>query len=223
MNDTEKHATSSTLHIQSYAPHHDPYPLQQTKPAIANPSCLGLFAFATTALTLSFYNVGTRGVGNGDLIVGMALFTGGLAQFIAGMWDFPRGDMFGASAFACYGAFWMSYAVLLIPGSGVAAAYQDTPQQFDDAVGIFLTCWFIVTVLFWIASLRKCIAFVVTFGFLAMTFMVLAAAKFTGNADVGRAGGVIGIFTSFMAYYVGLSELLAAEERPVFNLPLGVF
>jgi succinate-acetate transporter protein len=184
----------------------------------------GLFAFATTALTLSFYNVGTRGVGNGDLIVGMALFTGGLAQFIAGMWDFPRGDMFGASgkfvplvavqllsrglinvpstAFACYGAFWMSYAVLLIPGSGVAAAYQDTPQQFDDAVGIFLTCWFIVTVLFWfvscyfvgmlnlkcfrlprIASLRKCIAFVVTFGFLAMTFMVLAAAKFTGNAE----------------------------------------
>jgi GPR1/FUN34/yaaH family len=34
-----------------------------------------------------------------------------------------------------------------------------------------------------IATLRKCIAFVVTFGFLAMTFMVLAAAQFTGNAE----------------------------------------
>jgi succinate-acetate transporter protein len=40
--------------------------------------------------------------------------------------------------------------------------------------------------------------------------------------SVARAGGVIGIFTSFMAYYVGLSELLAAEERPVFTLPLGI-
>ena len=34
-----------------------------------------------------------------------------------------------------------------------------------------------------IATLRKCIAFVVTFGFLAITFMVLAAAHFTGNPE----------------------------------------
>jgi succinate-acetate transporter protein len=224
MNDIEKAGSASTFHIQSFAPSHDPYPVRPAaKPAVANPSCLGLFAFATTSLILSLYNTNARNIQNGDLIVGMSLFSGGLAQFVAGMWDFPRGDMFGASAFGMYGAFWMSYAVILFPGSGVAAAYRENPKELENAIAIFLAAWFIVTVFFWIATLRKCIAFVVTFGFLAITFMVLSAAHFTGNKDVGRAGGVIGIFTSFMAYYIGLSELLASEDRPVITLPLGVF
>jgi hypothetical protein len=166
--------------------------------------------------------VGARGVVKGDMIVGAALFVGGLGQFTAGMWDFVRGDVFGANAFAAYGTFWMSYAVILFPGSGVADAYKASPKMYANAVGIYMSGWFIVTILFWFATLRKCIAFVVTFGFLAMTFMVLAAADFTGNPDVARAGGVIGIFTAFMAYYIGLSELMAAEDRPVFTLPLGM-
>jgi len=221
MNDLEKNGTNSTLHLQSMAPHHqDPYS-QPPKHTVANPSVLGLFTFGTTALISGFYSVGARGVSKPDVIVGMALFCGGLGQFVAGMWDYVRGDTFGANAFALYGTFWMSYATIIIPGSGVTEAFKANPAMYANAVGIYLSCWFLVTMLFWIATLRKCIAFVLTFGFLAMTFMVLAAADFTGNPDVARAGGVIGIFTSFMAYYIGLSELLAAEDRPVFTLPLG--
>jgi uncharacterized protein len=43
----------------------------------------------------------------------------------------------------------MSYAVILIPGSGVAAAYGDNHTEFGNAVGIYLSCWFLVTALFW--------------------------------------------------------------------------
>lgn len=48
------------------------------------------------------YNVHTRGIHAPNAVVGMALFAGGLAQFLAGMWEFPRGNMFGATG-ACSG------------------------------------------------------------------------------------------------------------------------
>ena len=37
-----------------------------------------------------------------------------------------------------------------------------------------------------------------------------------------KAGGIVGIVTALLAYYNGLSLLLAAEEQPIFRLPLGV-
>jgi succinate-acetate transporter protein len=57
----------------------------------------GLFSFASTTLLLSFVNVQTRGVTEPNVVVGMALFVGGLAQLLAGMWEFPRGNVFGAT------------------------------------------------------------------------------------------------------------------------------
>jgi uncharacterized protein len=57
----------------------------------------GLFSFASTTLILSLYNIGTRGITTPNVVVGMAIFCGGLAQLLAGMWEFPCGNMFGAT------------------------------------------------------------------------------------------------------------------------------
>ena len=43
------------------------------------------------------FNVNTRGIQTPNVVVGMAIFAGGLLQFIAGMWEFPRGNIFGAT------------------------------------------------------------------------------------------------------------------------------
>jgi succinate-acetate transporter protein len=51
-------------------------------------------------------------------------------------------------AFSSYGAFWLSFATLFIPDSGIAAAYKADPTMEDDAIGIFLLAWMIVTFLF---------------------------------------------------------------------------
>jgi len=195
---------------------------------IANPAALGLFSFASTTFILSFYNVQIRGIMEPNVVVGMALFTGGVAQLLAGMWEFPRGNVFGATAFTSYGAFWLSYAAILIPGSGIAAAYEDADGklnavEFNNAIGIFLFSWFIVTTLLLIASLRKSIAFIALFGFLAITFLLLGVGAFTANASVNKAGGALGIITAFIAYYIGLSDLLAAERAAVVGLPTGGF
>jgi succinate-acetate transporter protein len=51
-------------------------------------------------------------------------------------------------AFTSYGAFWLSFATLFIPSSGIADAYTADPGMEDDAIGIFLLAWMIVTLLF---------------------------------------------------------------------------
>ncbi|KAG6810010.1 hypothetical protein H0H92_013716 [Tricholoma furcatifolium] len=64
---------------------------------IANPGPAGLFSFAGTTFLLSLYNLHTRQIQTPNAIFGMALFAGGLVQLLAGMWEFPRGNVFGAT------------------------------------------------------------------------------------------------------------------------------
>ncbi len=52
------------------------------------------------------------------------------------------------TAFSSYGAFWMSYATILIPNSGILAAYDAEPESLADALSIFLFTWMIVTSMF---------------------------------------------------------------------------
>ncbi|KAJ7042158.1 Gpr1 family protein [Mycena alexandri] len=189
---------------------------------LGNPASLGLFSFASTTFILSMYNVSARNIHTPNVVVGMALFTGGLAQLLAGMWEFPNGNTFGATAFTSYGAFWLSYAAILLPNTGIISAYTDE-TELASAIGIFLFAWFIVTTLLLIASLRKSIAFIALFGFLAITFALLGAGEFTAKPHVTKAGGAFGIITAFIAYYIGLSDLLAAERAAAFGLPIGGF
>ncbi|KAH6904182.1 Gpr1 family protein [Coprinopsis sp. MPI-PUGE-AT-0042] len=189
---------------------------------VANPGALGLFSFASTTLILSLYNAQARGISHPNVVVGMAAGCGGLVQLLAGMWEFPRGNMFGATAFSSYGAFWISYAFIVIPGTGIRSAYED-PSEFGSAVAIYLTTWGIVTFFFTLVALRKNVTFIALLGVLTVTFFVLAAGDFTGNHTVTKAGGILGIITAFIAYYGGLCELLAAEDMAIARPPLGVF
>lgn len=153
----------------------------------------------------------------------MAIFCGGLGQLLAGMWEFPKGNTFGATAFSSYGVFWLSFATIHIPGSGVLAAYAGNRTELESAVGIYLVTWGLVTAYFCIISLGKNISFIILFFLLSTTFFVLAAGAFNLSAATTKAGGVIGIVTAAVAYYVGIAGLLDAEEHPPFKLPLGVF
>ena len=51
-------------------------------------------------------------------------------------------------AFSSYGAFWLSFATLFIPNSGIADAYKSEPGMEEEAIGIFLLSWMVVTILF---------------------------------------------------------------------------
>ena len=79
----------------------------------ADPAPLGLAAFAGTTFFLSVVNTSMLGASVQTLVLGLALFYGGLAQLLAGMWEFVKGNTFGALAFTSFGAFWLSFWYLL--------------------------------------------------------------------------------------------------------------
>src|SRR4051812_49847988 len=79
----------------------------------ADPAPLGLAAFALTTFILSGHNASFIP----DVAwLGAALFYGGLAQLLAGMWEFRNRNVFGATAFSTYGG------VLLALGTVVGLA-----------------------------------------------------------------------------------------------------
>ena len=83
--------------------------LARTQPVTADPGPLGLAAFALTTFVLSFFNSGLMSEKGLPIVLGLALAYGGLAQLLAGMWEFRTGNTFGATAFTSYGAFWLSF------------------------------------------------------------------------------------------------------------------
>src|SRR5215472_8808114 len=80
---------------------------------IADPAPLGLAAFGVTTLMLSAVNSGWIGAAATTAVLSMAVAFGGGAQILAGMWAFRRGNTFAATAFSSFGAFWISYWLLL--------------------------------------------------------------------------------------------------------------
>ncbi|KAG7091766.1 hypothetical protein E1B28_008168 [Marasmius oreades] len=217
-NNSDKHHVME----QEYGPNSDPVSYQRYPTKLANPAPMGLFSFAATTFILSLYNLHTRGVQAPNVVVGMAIFAGGLTQFIAGMWEFPRGNVFGATAFASYGSFWLAYATINIPSSGIQAAFANE-TEFHNAQGIFLITWFMITFFFLLAVIRRHIAFSVLLTLLDLALLMLSIAEFTGNASILKAGGVFGVCTGLVAFYIGVSELLTAEPKPIIRrVPLGV-
>jgi len=220
-------SNEQTLHNQriSHAVTPGGHPVDTTQPGfpvfhrrIANPAPLGLFSFASTTLVLSLFNVSTRGINTPNVIVGMAMACGGLAQLLAGMWEFAAGNTFGATAFTSYGAFWMSFGLIYWPSSGILTAYADVPGQLSSALGIYLITWFIFTFIMLLATFKSSGGLFSVFFFLTITFMLLSIGEFQASAGAHKAGGVFGIITAFCAYYTGAAGLYTSDST-YFTLP----
>jgi len=218
MHDDKPAGYNGVARVQTMDGSQPGFPVYHRK--FANPAPLGLFSFASTTLILSLYNVGARGITAPNVVVGMAVGVGGLVQLLAGMWEFAAGNTFGATAFSSYGGFWISYACILIPGSGILAAYPaDTGDELPNALGIYLMTWFVFTFIMFIATHKSSLALASVFFFLWITFMLLAIANFTGSAAITKAGGAIGIVTAMCAYYTGAAGLYTADSSYI-TLPL---
>ncbi|KAF8129717.1 FUN34 transmembrane protein [Mycena galopus ATCC 62051] len=183
---------------------------------IGTPNALGFFAFACTTLVFGLSTVSAGQVYQPNIVVGMAISTGGIAQMLAGMWEFPTGNAFGATAFTLFGSFWLSYAAILIPGSGIIASYP-TVGELHTALGFFFTAWLIASLLVTFASLRKGAVFVALFGFLSGAFAFLSAGEFVAVQGVTRVGGALGIITALIAYGIAIAVLLAADRPPALH------
>jgi succinate-acetate transporter protein len=191
-------------------------PLASAASAIADPGPLGLAAFALTTFMLSVFNAGIiHTAGLGAVVLPVALFYGGLAQLLAGMWEFKKNNTFGALAFTSYGAFWLSYAALakfVAPGL--------PPAGVHTAVGLFLLAWTIFTVLMTIAVVKVNGALLAVFVVLTLTFICLTIGDLGSNDTLHQVGGWLGLLTAALAWYTALAGLTASTFKksvlPVF-------
>lgn len=194
--------------------------------AFANPAPLGLSAFALTTFVLSCSNAGfifTKVGAGASVVVGLALFYGGVVQLVAGIQEFRAGNTLGATAFCSYAGFWLALGVVLLPPSGLAAALIKE-ATLAQALGAFLLGWTIFTLLMFFGSLRSNLALMALFGALFLTFLALTIGELVNasgsNGSIWiQVGGWLGIITALIAWYTALAGILASGKS-MFTLPV---
>ncbi|CAG7923641.1 unnamed protein product [Penicillium olsonii] len=186
--------------------------------SLANPAPLGLAGFAFTTFVLGLINLQTQSVKVPNIVVGPAIAYGGVTQFCAGMWEMAIGNTFGATALASYGAFWVSYAIILIPGSGVSAAYPET-ADFNHAMGFFMMGFFIFSVFLTLCTMRTTAFLCLLFCLVDVTFLLLSLSNFLTGPDgsphqeLSRVGGAFAMLASFTAWYIMYAGMANNKNR----------
>ena len=167
----------------------------------SNPAPVGLLGFGMTTVLLNLHNAGL--IGFSSMILGMGIFYGGIAQFVAGMMEWKKNNTFGTAAFMSYGAFWLSLVALVVmPKMGLA----DAPDK--GSMVAYLSLWGIFTFCMFIGTLKLNKTLQVIFLTLTILFFLLAASEYTGSATIKHIAGWEGIFCGFSAIYGAIAQVL---------------
>ncbi|MGH3510205.1 MAG: acetate uptake transporter, partial [Nocardioidaceae bacterium] len=174
----------------------------------ADPAPLGLAGFALTTFVLSVVNANLVPQALVGGALGAALAYGGIAQFAAGLWEFAKGNTFGATAFCSYGGFWISFWWL---------AEKDLAGLGPDGhkvVGVYLLAWAIFTAYMTVAALRVNTAVLTVFVLLTITYVILMIGWFD-NVSSGwiKVGGYLGILTALAAWYASMAGVTAFTHK----------
>jgi succinate-acetate transporter protein len=193
---------------------------------VANPGPLGLLGFGMTTILLNF--VHNARLGSVDaMILGMGLVYGGLAQVIAGVLEFRKGNTFGTVAFTSYGLFWWSYAFInLLPRSIFFAGYQ---SPSNESMMTYFIMWGLFTLIMFFGTLKTnrtlqtvFMTLTILFFLLGLKSGLLAYTSLTAS-DLElftRIIGIEGIICGFSAFYLALAEVLN-EVHGKTVLPIG--
>jgi hypothetical protein len=183
-----------------------------------NPGPLGLAGFGLTTVVLSCVNAGILPPEAAAGVVPLAFAYGGIAQLIAGAFEFKSGNTFGMVAFISYGLFWWWFAFLRWT---IGAGWLKAPPA--AGVATILLMWGVFTFLLWIVTFRLSKAVWSIFLLLWITFFLLAFGDFSyfvGTVNCGRIGGWVGLLTGIDALVVAFIEILNATAGRVV-IPLG--
>jgi len=183
--------------------------------SLANVGALGLGGFALSTFVLNIVNAGLVDEKTIGIVMPVAMLYGGLAQFMAGMWDVKRGDTFGATCFSSFGAFWIGLAAFFFFRLAGVAAFAEVPAA---GIAVVLIAWGIFTGYATIASLKKPRAITWVFVTLTILFFLLGVGEF--YPVVHQIAGYEGILCALIAWYSS-AAILINETHGRTVLPLG--
>ncbi|MCB0602455.1 MAG: acetate uptake transporter [Saprospiraceae bacterium] len=182
---------------------------------LSNPAPLGLMGFGMTTVLLNIHNAGFFPVS--AMILSMGIFYGGIAQVIAGILEFQKGNTFGTTAFTSYGLFWITLVALWVfPEFGWAKG-EATGAAF---MGWYLFLWGVFTFFMWIGTFNKNKVLQFIFLSLWILFLLLAIRDWSGSAIIGTIAGWEGMVCGASAIYLAMAEVIN-ETREKQILPVG--
>jgi succinate-acetate transporter protein len=188
--------------------------MNDTRDTTGNPAPLGLLGFGMTTVLLNFHNAGFYELN--AMILAMGICYGGIAQVIAGIMEWRKGNTFATTAFISYGLFWLSLVALIVMTKlGWAAASS------EKSMAAYLFMWGLFTLVMFIGTLRLSRALQFVFASLAVLFFLLAYGDFANASPAFKHfTGWEGIVCGFSAIYTGLAQVLNELYSKVI-LPLG--
>jgi hypothetical protein len=191
----------------------------------ANPAPLGLLGFGITTILLNYAH-NFRGGSVDAMILAMGLAYGGLAQVVAGIMEYKKGNTFGTVAFTSYGLFWWSYVILNVMPNYTLVNPRVSGVS-NEALAAYFCMWGLFTLGMFFGTLKKNRAIQFVFMSLAILFFLLTA-KFALLANDPATDvqlftqiiGIEGIICGASAVYLAIAEVLNAEHGKTV-LPIG--
>jgi uncharacterized protein len=190
----------------------------QTVNPIADPAPLGLAGFALTTFLLSAVNAGWAKNTTGGDWWGYAIAYGGIAQLLAGMWEFRNRNVFGATAFSTYGAFWIGLGLWLHFIAPTATAANLVALNRDLGWILLAFAIFNTYMLLWSTQVNWAVFSVF------LTLEVTEILLFIGNFATKKpalppfnvfpatglitAGGWVGVLTALVAWYTSAAGVI---------------
>ncbi|MDY0132417.1 MAG: acetate uptake transporter [Desulforegulaceae bacterium] len=169
---------------------------------LANPAPLGLMGFGMTTILLNLHNAGFFEMSS--IILSMGIFYGGMAQVIAGLMEFKKGNTFGTTAFTSYGFFWLSFVGLVYLNGKFGL-----PENSLSFMGWYLLLWGVFTFFMWIGTLKMPKAMQFVFLSLTILFALLAIGDFFDLGGVfATITGIEGIICGASAVYFAMAQVI---------------
>jgi uncharacterized protein len=178
-------------------------------PSLANPAAVGLGAFASTTLLLQFHNFGWCGSG---VVMWLAFFFGGLAQFIAGMQEFKTGNNFGYAAFVTYGAFWIALGGIFLTKN------LKLFDISDKDIGYFLIIFTILTLIYFLGAMKQHTALSIVFLTLFIGYFLLDV-FFLGGSHAWLTAAAIDLVVCAVAAFYTMAHVALTPLK--INIPVG--
>ena len=147
-----------------------------------------------------------------------------VVQLLAGMWEFRNRNVFGATAFSTYGAFWMALGIFVVLAGTTKFVSAYTGGDLTNGLAWFLFAFLMFNTYMLIGSMRVNVAVFLVFLVLEATEAVLVIGFFNlshgGTPWWLHAGGWLGIATAAVAWYASAAGMLNGQAgRKV--LPVG--
>jgi succinate-acetate transporter protein len=187
---------------------------------IAPPVILGLFGFAVTTFMVASLLAGWWGTPStaAPVLAPLAIFFGGLAEFLAAMWAYKARDAVATAVFGTWGTFWLAWGMLVLLTAG---GFLPPGTLTGRALGFWFIGLGLVTAFEAAASFVSNMVVFTVLVLLAAGAMPLAAAYIGGLTYVAYAAGWVLVASSAAGFYTGFAVMLQSAWGGKTILPLG--